>query len=49
MTFGMNEHNQFVPNPKRQRMLDSKSPEIMVEEDLERDEEDQEYMSDVVI
>lgn len=28
-------------------MLESKSPEIMVEEDLERDE-DQEYMSDAV-
>ena len=28
-------------------MLESKSPEIMVDEDLERDE-DQEYMSDAV-
>ena len=46
MTFGMNEQNNFQPrtSSKKQRIL---SPEVMVEEDLERDE-DEEYMSDMV-
>ncbi len=46
MTFGMNDQNNFQPrtSSKKQRVL---SPEVMVEEDLERDE-DEEYMSDMV-